>query len=102
MYFSTQKIPELAGLSVKERQQIVHLAVSNLPAVKKVTLNICKLVCLTPIFLLLANIESWYLLIGLLIVGLSYPLITTPLTLSFIKPYLTQARKEFEKNKGAL
>jgi hypothetical protein len=101
MYFSTQKMPELNGLTLSERQQIVHMAITNLPAVKKVTLNITKIAFLTPIFLLLANIESWYLLIGLLFVGVSYPLITTPLTLTFVRPYLTQSRKEFEKSKGA-
>ena len=94
-------MPELQGLSLNDRQQIVHIAIANLPAVKKVTLNVAKLAFLTPIFLLLANIESWYLLFGLLVVGLSYPLITTPLTLSFVRPFLSQARREFEKNKGA-
>lgn len=94
-------MPELQGLSISDRQQIVHMAIANLPAVKKVTLNVAKLAFLTPIFLLLANIESWYLLLGLLVVGLSYPLITTPLTLAFVRPFLSQARREFEKNKGA-
>ncbi|ATC98110.1 MULTISPECIES: DUF6170 family protein [Pseudoalteromonas] len=98
MYFSTKNIPELDGLSVRQRQEVIHLAVANLPASKKITLNVVKIACLTPIFLLLANIESWWLLLYLLIVGLCYPLITTPLTLMFIKPLLKEARAEFENN----
>lgn len=98
MYFSTKNIPELDGLSVRQRQEVIHLAVANLPASKKITLNVVKIACLTPIFLLLANIESWWLLLYLLIVGLCYPLITTPLTLMFIKPLLKEARGEFENN----
>ncbi|KPV97273.1 MULTISPECIES: DUF6170 family protein [Pseudoalteromonas] len=98
MYFSTKNIPELDGLSVRQRQEVIHLAVANLPASKKITLNVVKIACLTPIFLLLANIESWWLLLYLLIVGLCYPLITTPLTLMFIKPLLKEARTEFENN----
>lgn len=98
MYFSTKNIPELDGLSVRQRQEVIHLAVANLPASKKITLNVVKIACLTPIFLLLANIESWWLLLYLLIVGLCYPLITTPLTLMFIKPLLKEARVEFENN----
>lgn len=103
MYFSTKNIPELDRLSVRERQEVIHLAVANLPAGKKITLNVIKIACLTPIFLLLANIESWWLLLYLLIVGLCYPLITTPITLTFIKPLLANARKEYEnkKDKGA-
>ena len=62
MYFSTKNIPELDGLSVRQRQEVIHLAVANLPASKKITLNVVKIACLTPIFLLLANIESWWLL----------------------------------------
>lgn len=99
MYFSTKNIPELAGLSVRERQEVIHLAVASLPAGKKITLNVVKIACLTPLFLLLANIDSWWLLLYLLIVGLCYPLITTPLTLTFIKPLLADARKEFESKK---
>ncbi|MCF6457091.1 DUF6170 family protein [Pseudoalteromonas sp. MMG024] len=98
MYFSTKNIPELDGLSVRQRQEVIHLAVANLPASKKITLNVVKIACLTPIFLLLANIESWWLLLYLLIVGLCYPLITTPLTLMFIKPLLKETRAEFENN----
>ncbi|MGB0860491.1 MAG: DUF6170 family protein [Pseudoalteromonas spongiae] len=98
MYFSTKNISELDGLSVRQRQEVIHLAVANLPASKKITLNVVKIACLTPIFLLLANIESWWLLLYLLIVGLCYPLITTPLTLMFIKPLLKEARAEFENN----
>ncbi|MEI4548908.1 DUF6170 family protein [Pseudoalteromonas spongiae] len=98
MYFSTKNIPELDGLSVRQRQEVIHLAVANLPASKKITLNVVKIACLTPIFLLLANIESWWLLLYLLIVGLCYPMITTPLTLMFIKPLLKEARAEFENN----
>ena len=98
MYFSTKNISELNGLSVKQRQDVIHKAVANLSAGKKITLNVVKIACLTPIFLLLANIESWWLLLYLLIVGICYPLITTPLTLMFIKPLLANARKELEAN----
>ena len=38
---------------------------------------------------------------ALLAASIGDPLITTPLTLAFVRPFLSQARREFEKNKGA-
>lgn len=99
MYFSTRNMPELQGLSISDRQAILHLAMTKLPATQKVTLNIIKILCITPIFLLLANIDSWWLLLYLLIVGVSYPIITTPITLFFVKPFISEAKQEFEINK---
>ena len=92
MYFTSRNIPELAGLKYTQRAQVIRLALSYLSVPQKTILNIIKLVFLTPIFLILARIDSWEILIYLLIVGFCYPLITTPISLYFAKQHISKAK----------
>ncbi len=94
LYFNSRQLPELHDVSLKQRNQIVQRAVALLSTPQKTALNIIKLLLLTPIFLLLANIDDWTLLIYLLIVGILYPLVTNPITLLFAKPNISQAKNE--------
>lgn len=98
MYFTSRQFPQLENLSIKQRTEIVRQAVLLLSTPKKTLLNVFKLALLTPIFLLLANIDNWWLLIYLLIVGLLYPLITTPLTLHFVKDHIDEAKQKVLSN----
>jgi len=94
MYFTSRNIPELSGLKYTQRAQIIRLALSYLSIPQKTILNIIKLVFLTPLFLILARIDSWEILIYLLIVGFCYPLITTPISLYFAKQHINKAKAE--------
>ena len=50
-----------------------------------------------PFFISLAYFEGWYLLPPLLLAGILYPLLTTPLEIVFTKSKLSDAIAEFEK-----
>ncbi|WP_404339007.1 hypothetical protein [Pseudoalteromonas mariniglutinosa] len=91
IYFFSSQLPELSAYKVRERQLIVAIALSHLTAVSKILLAIAKLVLLTPLFFILAYFEGWILLPLLLLAGISYPLLTTPLELMFAKPHLKTA-----------
>jgi len=95
MYFTSRNIPELKGMKYTQRAHIIRLALNHLSVPQKTILNIIKLVFLTPIFLILAKIDSWEILIYLLIVGLCYPLITTPISLYFAQKHIKKAKTEY-------
>ena len=94
--FSSQ-VTQLKSFKIRQRQQIIAIAVSMLTPMQKISLRIIKLVLLIPVFLSLAYIEGWLLLPVLLVAGLSYPLLTTPVEIQFSKRYLRQAIKQFEQ-----
>ncbi|SFD62655.1 DUF6170 family protein [Pseudoalteromonas denitrificans] len=95
MYLTSRSIPELSGLKYTQRAQIIRLALSYLSVPEKTVLNLIKLLFLTPIFLILARIDSWEILIYLLITGICYPLITNPISIYFAKKYIDKAKAEF-------
>ncbi|MFK3863508.1 DUF6170 family protein [Pseudoalteromonas rhizosphaerae] len=94
--FSSQ-VTQLKSFKIRQRQQIIAIAVSMLTPMQKISLRIIKLVLLIPVFLSLAYIEGWLLLPVLLVAGLSYPLLTTPVEIQFSKHYLSKAIKQFEQ-----
>ncbi|MBB1293631.1 MAG: hypothetical protein ACJAVX_000981 [Pseudoalteromonas rhizosphaerae] len=94
--FSSQ-VTQLKSFKIRQRQQIIAIAVSMLTPMQKISLRIIKLILLIPVFLSLAYIEGWLLLPVLLVAGLSYPLLTTPVEIQFSKHYLSKAIKQFEQ-----
>ncbi|WP_149981455.1 DUF6170 family protein [Pseudoalteromonas rhizosphaerae] len=94
--FSSQ-VTQLKSFKIRQRQQIIAIAVSMLTPMQKISLRIIKLVLLIPVFLSLAYVEGWLLLPALLLAGLSYPLLTTPVEIQFSKHYLSKAIKQFEQ-----
>ena len=94
--FSSQ-VTQLKSFKIRQRQQIIAIAVSMLTPMQKISLRIIKLVLLIPMFLSLAYVEGWLLLPALLLAGLSYPLLTTPVEIQFSKRYLRHAIKQFEQ-----
>lgn len=96
MHFSTKSIAEFNGLSLSQKQQMLRIAMEKMSAVQKITLAVIKLILLSAAFLLIANVHSWWLLVYLLLVGISYPVVTTPITLLFCKPYYQAARAEID------
>ncbi|WP_171038981.1 hypothetical protein [Pseudoalteromonas sp. S1727] len=93
-FFSSQVTP-LKPFKIRQRQQIIALALSHLTPMQKISLRILKLLLLTPVFLSLAYIEGWLLLPALLLTGVAYPLLTTPLEIQFAKGHLQHTIKEF-------
>ena len=94
--FSSQ-VTQLKSFKIRQRQQIIAIALSMLTPMQKISLRIIKLILLIPVFLSLAYIEGWLLLPVLLVAGLSYPLLTTPVEIQFSKHYLSKAIKQFEQ-----
>ncbi len=92
--FFTSQVEELSHLKVRQRQQIIATALSMLTPLSKVWLRVIKLLLLTPVFASLIYIEGWLMLPALLLTGLSYPLLTTPVEIAFARPYLTDALKQ--------
>ena len=97
--FSSQ-VALLSHLKVRERQQVLAIALSIISPIQKINLRIVKLLLLSPVFASLIYIEGWLMLLGLLIAGISYPLLTTPVEIAFSKPFLPEALKHHRNLKG--
>ncbi|BBN81006.1 hypothetical protein PA25_09910 [Pseudoalteromonas sp. A25] len=91
-------IKALDGYKLRDRQQILAIALETLPSTKKVLLRIAKLSVLTPFFIALAYFEGWTLLPILLAAGLSYPLLTTPIEIAFAKTKFEEAIEQFKSD----
>ncbi|MDP4982781.1 DUF6170 family protein [Pseudoalteromonas tunicata] len=102
IYFTSRNIPTLQGLKFTQRADIIKIALSYLSTPQKTILNILKLLIITPLFLVLASVDSWYVLLYLIGVGLSYPLITNPLSYHFIRNNVEKAKDDYFKNKSPL
>ncbi|MGO2011790.1 MAG: DUF6170 family protein [Pseudoalteromonas sp.] len=96
VFFSSQ-LPALSEFKIRERQQIIAIALSELSASSKVLLRIAKLFLLIPVFFVLACIKGWLLLPFILLAGLCYPLLTVPVEIMFAKPHLTKAIQQFKQ-----
>jgi hypothetical protein len=96
MYFTSQHIPELAGLNFQQRMLVIKQAIGLLSVPKKILLNVIKLVILAHFFSVLARFEGWMLLPYLLLAGLVYPLVINPVTFALTRPRLADARKGIE------
>ncbi len=94
MYFLLSQVPVLQGLNHTKRREIVNQALAAMPPGKKIMLNIIKLLLITPLFLLIATLDSWMMLPWLLLAGTAYPLAVTPVCILFALPYLEQAIKK--------
>lgn len=92
LFFNSQSIPELSGLSFQQRMSVVRMATDRLSVPTKLLLNIVKLIILFAFFMAIARAESWHMLyysIGLVIV---YPLIMRPLTFYFARRFFRPVR----------
>jgi ABC-type transport system involved in cytochrome c biogenesis permease component len=96
MYFSSQNIPELKGLKFSQRMQVIRSATEQVATPQKLLLNLLKLVILVPLFLLIAQWDSWQSGIIVLILLACYPLLTRPLTFALCRPYLQQSRTKLK------
>ena len=95
--FFTSQLPELKHLKVRQRQAVVAIALSMLPATDRVLLRIVKLILLSPLFLLFTVFKGWELIPFLILGGLCYPLLTTPIEVNFAKKYLAKALEQYSQ-----
>ena len=96
-FFSSQ-IYELKQLKIRQRQQVIALSLSMLSPTDRVLLRIIKLVLLSPLFLIFTVFKGWILIPFLIIGGLCYPLLTTPIEINFAKKHLTEALKQYNQS----
>ncbi|WP_286265547.1 DUF6170 family protein [Thalassotalea atypica] len=98
MIFSSNQIEELKDYSIKERQEILALAMQKLTVPQKLMLNLIKLGLLIPPFIYLAR-QDWGMLVLTVIISLvAYLLVMKPASLSFCKAHIKQALKQFSKS----
>jgi len=83
IYFSSNQVPELKDLPMRERQEALHKAKQKLSVPEKLILNIIKLFMLIPPFLFLARQDWGMLAISLMITPIVYFLVMRPLSLLF-------------------
>ncbi|CAM3932220.1 hypothetical protein [Pseudoalteromonas byunsanensis] len=96
MIIRLSQIKSLEPYKLRDKQRILAIALDEMPATRKVTLRIAKLTVLIPFFIALAYFEGWSLLPILLVAGLSYPILTSPIEIIFAKPWLNEAVDKFE------
>ncbi|GEB71687.1 MULTISPECIES: DUF6170 family protein [Pseudoalteromonas] len=96
-FFSSQ-IDELKQLKIRQRQQVIALSLSMLSPTDRVLLRIIKLVLLSPLFLIFTVFKGWILIPFLIIGGLCYPLLTTPIEINFAKKHLAEALKQYNQS----
>lgn len=94
LYFNSQQIPELKGLSFSQRMQVVRTAADRLSPPVKIVLNIIKLVLLSVCFIFIARAEGWAIVGHVLLLLVLYPLITRPLTFALCQSHLAQVRRQ--------
>ncbi len=98
IYLTMKSVPELAQLTYTERLTVVHMAISMLPPMTRITVSLLKLCVLAPLFLIAAQVNSWAILPVLLVLFFTYPLLTQPISLFYAKPHLQAARDAFEQD----
>lgn len=95
-FFSSQ-IKELKHLKIRQRQAVIAYSLTLLSPTERVMLRIVKLLLLSPLFLIFTFFKGWLIIPFLLIGGLFYPLLTTPIEINFAKKNLDQALHDFER-----
>jgi len=94
LYFNSQNIPELAGLTFAQRMQVIRTAADKLSAPIKIALNIIKLILLSTLFILIARAEGWTIVGYVLLLVIAYPLITRPLTFYLCRDQFATIRRQ--------
>ncbi|MEM5549688.1 hypothetical protein WNY63_02915 [Pseudoalteromonas neustonica] len=97
--FLSSQLPQLKHLKVRQRQDIIAIALSMLSPMQKISLRIAKLTLLIPLFFSLVYIDGWLMILALIVTGISYPILTTPVEIQFSKPFLAEAIKLYNKEK---
>lgn len=94
LYFNSQSIPELQGLSFAQRMQVLRTAADRLPVPTKILLNIVKLILLSVLFIFIARAEGMAIVGYILLLVIIYPLLTRPLTYYLCRKSLAGIRRQ--------
>lgn len=94
LYFNSQRIPELEGLTFAQRMAVIRKAADGLPTPTKITLNIIKLLVLVPLFLLIARADGWMIAAYIMLLVIGYPLITRPITFALCRKDFRRIRQQ--------
>lgn len=100
MIFDTRKVKELEGLNYQQRMLAMKAAFDALPMLRKGLLSTIKFLILAPVFFLIAKEQSWSVMPWLILTVILYPLVTKPITLLFVKPWLAEAVKSLQTNQA--
>lgn len=95
-FFSSQ-LTELKHLKIRDRQAVIADSLTMLSPPERVLLRIIKLLLLSPLFLIFTVFKGWILIPFLILGGLCYPLLTTPIEINFAKKNLSEALKHYDK-----
>ncbi|MCC5855565.1 MAG: hypothetical protein JJU10_07815 [Idiomarina sp.] len=100
LWFSSKNIEELQEFSPNERIFIIHQAAKDMPFGRRAVATVLKLILLIALFWSLLYVPGmiWKIL-SLLAVGLLYPLVLFPVTLTLARPYLKVHAQRFKANR---
>ncbi len=76
--------------------QVIRAATEQVPTPQKLLLNLLKLAILIPLFLVIAQWDSWQSTVTILVLLGAYPLLTRHLTFALCRPHLVQARTKLK------
>ena len=101
IYLSPRHVPALKNYSVMQRAHIVANATAAMPFERKAIANVLKVLLLIALFWSLLSVPgtAWKI-IALLAVGLLYPLVLMPVSLSLAVPYIPEAIREYERSQA--
>ncbi len=89
IYFSSNDIPTLKCLSIAEKQIKIAQAAKKLTPPEKLTLNIIKLFIVVPMFLYMAWLSGWAVILPPLLGFIAYVIIYRPVYLKIVSRHLS-------------
>lgn len=101
IYLSPRHVPALKNYSVMQRAHIVANATAAMPFERKAIANVLKVLLLIALFWSLLSVPGivWKF-IALFAVGLLYPLVLMPVSLSLAVPFIPEAIREYERSQA--
>ncbi len=84
IYFSSQNIPALQNLTLKQRRELIQKAEKKLSVPETLLLNLIKLGILVPMFLYLVWLDGWRLVLPPVFALMGYLFIYRPVFYSLI------------------
>jgi uncharacterized protein DUF6170 len=88
IYFSSNNIPALKTLTLKQKRQAISAAEAKLSAPEKLIINLLKLLIIVPMFLYLTWLDGWQLALPVIAAMSAYFLLYRPVFLGVINKHL--------------
>jgi len=71
-YFKSSQIPELKDYTFTERARIITQAQAYFTVPDKFIVNIAKLLVLSPLFIMVAKFEEWWMLLPMIVYSVTH------------------------------